>query len=66
MTKHKRITEGEYYEVLQQHTSHNGERYWCFLISDSINPKGSGWFVIDEYFETPEEKRDRVLEGLLN
>lgn len=61
-----RIKEGEYYEVLQQHTKYDGERYWLFLIPSSINPRGSGSFNIDEYFETPEETRDKILNEILN
>lgn len=66
MTKERRIIEGEYYEVLQRHTNPQGERYWLFLIPDDINPKGSGFFVIDEYFETPEEKRDKIIDEILS
>ena len=69
-TKRIRIKEGEWYEVLEKKVLKNngsdvGKRYWCFLIPDKINPLGSGWFIVDDYFETPEELRQQKLEELL-
>jgi hypothetical protein len=57
-----RIREGVLYQVLNKHTKPNGERYWLF----DLSPFGSGHFDIGEYFETPEEVRDKKLNELLN
>lgn len=64
--KFPRISEDVYYQVLEKQTRDDGTRYWCFLIPEEINPNGSGWFDIDEWFETPEEARDIKINNVLN
>jgi len=60
-----RIHEGVYYKVIHRHSKPSGERYWCFEIISDDNNSESGWFIIDEYFETPEEVRDNLIDELL-
>lgn len=60
-----RIREGECYEVLKQYSKSDG-RYWLFAVSDEVNKKkDTGWFIVDEYFETPEEMIARVRNNKL-
>lgn len=64
-----RIKEGEYYEVLKQYTKPTGifpgGRYWLFKVPNRDGSIGSGHFLIDEYFVTPEEVRENKINNIL-
>lgn len=67
-----RIMVGKKYKVILKKTFkggiRDGERYWLFEIPQpeiKENPVGSGWFDIDEYFETPEEERENKINQVL-
>ena len=60
-----RIKEGEYYEVLNKFTKPNGQRYWLFSIPNDNGKMGSGHFIIDDFFFTPEEERDFKINQIL-